>query len=1088
MMQSCLKILFFLLLVAVCINTSAQHKNLFPANTKAVMQIFKEAENLLATDTLQAAVQVQKLDSICNANEQVYKLFIASVRLWQAWYQFSSTKLPKAFAEKGNNYLLQAELAIKGNEQIFLDSFSLDVLNIGLSFDDIHQLSLLASLNKLWKEATGYTYKTTEGDYRLTLYAWFKYYNGDTKIANNLVQYDALYYPTINDKSAPVDQLCYMAYKAITLGHQYKEWKVNKDSTTANNLYNNYKKWSYNCNNWLFKPMVKNNLPNSPNYNKSNRESYFLVYHALLQSYAEFAKFFNKVGNASIYLNQYVKEALLPEIDSLKKWNNTMSLVFLQNTVDASFLLVDTYYSIGEYERSLATLRLVKTKLETVPNWKDSLQRKVSFDFNYYLKTAKSYYATNEYDIADLSIQVAKDYYPKPPVRNDKRYEFWWGNYVLARTYEIDGLFHSNRRQQAIDSMLYYFEMIYETDTSKYPSNKYEPLFLFNVAKMLVAKTKWQMAVVVSDDALKYVDYSSLFDMEYYYNIVAINILANTKNKEQFFKENSLQEVLNYTRHQLQQNIASLSPDQRIIFYENKLLPYFNLYHSLVFEGYLKKFPHLQKQIAEQSIALKNCLLSSDATLQKATANTPYKDLVETNLILKRRATKLENEIALVGSSVHERNKIDLIKDNVLESYFSFLEVNEVQQSFFITEKEINASLGSKDCYVEFVRFNNVCRKDTVFYGAWVLQKQDVAFNAVKLFAEKEIIAVLQNKSSSAQLYALQVKQQRSVTIKNKKDSTATKDNQPLSKVDKLAKLILDSIQRYIQPNGKFIFIPDGYLNRISFAALNYNNSYLFQQVQLKQLSAVSNLLNKKTLPDSLQWLLVGGLAYTSANCDSNKSLLKNMYSWNYLPGSLTEVNTLSAINRSKAITTTVITGNGFADSTLSYYNKSQIIHIASHGFYFDSSEVDTYFSTNFIGVNIKKLPLLRSGIVVSNANCIAKHIPDKNGYLSGYEIAATNLSDCQLIVLSACESALGDIKSNLGVMGLQRAIKLAGAQKMLITLWKIPDAETAEFMQLFYGFLFNQKLTEEASLKKTQEIMSKKYSVSKWGAFVLIE
>lgn len=72
--------------------------------------------------------------------------------------------------------------------------------------------------------------------------------------------------------------------------------------------------------------------------------------------------------------------------------------------------------------------------------------------------------------------------------------------------------------------------------------------------------------------------------------------------------------------------------------------------------------------------------------------------------------------------------------------------------------------------------------------------------------------------------------------------------------------------------------------------------------------------------------------------------------------------------------------------------------------------------------------------------------------------------------------------------MGLQRAIKLAGAQKMLqITLWKIPDNETVEFMQLFYDFLLGKRLTEEESLKKTQ-LMSKKYAVSKWGAFVLIE
>ena len=97
------------------------------------------------------------------------------------------------------------------------------------------------------------------------------------------------------------------------------------------------------------------------------------------------------------------------------------------------------------------------------------------------------------------------------------------------------------------------------------------------------------------------------------------------------------------------------------------------------------------------------------------------------------------------------------------------------------------------------------------------------------------------------------------------------------------------------------------------------------------------------------------------------------------------------------------------------------------------------------------------------------------------------DLTKCQLITLSACETALGDIKSNQGVLGLQQALKIAGARKLLLAMWKIPDQETAEFMSNFYQYLITGASEEEA-LRRTQSVLSKKYPISSWGAFTLID
>lgn len=111
-----------------------------------------------------------------------------------------------------------------------------------------------------------------------------------------------------------------------------------------------------------------------------------------------------------------------------------------------------------------------------------------------------------------------------------------------------------------------------------------------------------------------------------------------------------------------------------------------------------------------------------------------------------------------------------------------------------------------------------------------------------------------------------------------------------------------------------------------------------------------------------------------------------------------------------------------------------------------------------------------------------------EDGILTAYEAGNLYFGKTQLIVLSACETGLGDIKGSEGVFGLQRSFKMAGAEYLLMSLWKVPDAETAEFMQYFYNNLFNSKTIPE-SFHATQEYMKKKYPKNpyKWAAFVLL-
>jgi CHAT domain-containing protein len=110
------------------------------------------------------------------------------------------------------------------------------------------------------------------------------------------------------------------------------------------------------------------------------------------------------------------------------------------------------------------------------------------------------------------------------------------------------------------------------------------------------------------------------------------------------------------------------------------------------------------------------------------------------------------------------------------------------------------------------------------------------------------------------------------------------------------------------------------------------------------------------------------------------------------------------------------------------------------------------------------------------------------DGVLTAAEVADMDLKKTQLVVLSACETGLGDLRGREGVFGLARGFKLAGAKYQLVSLWKVPDAETAAFMTLFYQKCLNGNAIQDAFLE-AQAALCQKYPKEpfKWAAWVLI-
>jgi CHAT domain-containing protein len=134
---------------------------------------------------------------------------------------------------------------------------------------------------------------------------------------------------------------------------------------------------------------------------------------------------------------------------------------------------------------------------------------------------------------------------------------------------------------------------------------------------------------------------------------------------------------------------------------------------------------------------------------------------------------------------------------------------------------------------------------------------------------------------------------------------------------------------------------------------------------------------------------------------------------------------------------------------------------------------------------------LFYSGLIMSGGQSTwtdSTFVVEKNdGILTAYEISKIDFHNVDLVVLSACETGLGD---NLfdGIFGLQRAFKKAGAKSILMSLWQIDDKATSEYMGLFYDLL-SYGLSKHESYKRTVAEIKKKYNDPYyWASFVLLD
>lgn len=224
-----------------------------------------------------------------------------------------------------------------------------------------------------------------------------------------------------------------------------------------------------------------------------------------------------------------------------------------------------------------------------------------------------------------------------------------------------------------------------------------------------------------------------------------------------------------------------------------------------------------------------------------------------------------------------------------------------------------------------------------------------------------------------------------------------------------------------------------------------------------------------------------------------NTGAIQN-YQLQLLPGTKEEALTTSEQLRKSGWEVESLLYDDASESNIKNVKAPTILSISTHGFFASMPKAD-YKESFLMGADAKKAsenPMLRSGLFLSGAEsylnspeAIREKFPE-NGILTAFEAAQLDLIGTDIVILSACETGLGEVNNGEGVFGLQRGFLSAGARSVLMSLWKVDDNATRDLMIKFVTNYANG-MGKSMALRQAQLQLMKQYPKPYyWGAFIM--
>ncbi len=571
---------------------------------------------------------------------------------------------------------------------------------------------------------------------------------------------------------------------------------------------------------------------------------------------------------------------------------------------------------------------------------------------------------------------------------------------------------------------------------------------------------------------------------DYVFTLYGWGLLKQTQNENELAYQ-YLQKAVDSYLFLFKEYFPSMSESEKAAFYA-KVNPVFEAYKDFALEN-IDQIPGLKAELFNLQLNTKAMLLNASTKMRSKIINSGNKVLI--NEFNEWQSLK-ESAIQFYSYTLEEleAQNIDLgaieAEINTLEKELSIKSdlFNAGFSADSINWQSVRANLASNTAVVEIIRVKKSLKNDSVIYAGLIVTDQSTEPEVVILQAGRQIEKKFFNAYQNLIKYKLP---------------------------DKIS---YENLWEWVDvgiPEGldKLYISPDGIYNKININTLysEEKGEYLLEKENIRIITSARDLI-KYNLPNDLlptenglpDLVLLGAPDFSmqkSVNITFNSANIGLMHMFEGeippLPGTKVEIEAISALTTKKNWRVKQFTGINATEMVIDSLNSPTILHIATHGFFkaFDEDE-------SLKGVDLENRknsnPLLRSGLLLAGASIgLSGELPYENsledGLLTAYETMSLNLDNTELVILSACETGLGEVKNGEGVYGLQRAFQIAGAKNIIMSLWTVNDYTTQLLMTEFYKNWTEGKGKFEAFRLAQMKIKEDFPEPYYWAAFTII-
>jgi len=489
--------------------------------------------------------------------------------------------------------------------------------------------------------------------------------------------------------------------------------------------------------------------------------------------------------------------------------------------------------------------------------------------------------------------------------------------------------------------------------------------------------------------------------------------------------------------------------------------------------------------------------LALDAMAAQQTAAVCAHDPVLDSLLLEHG--RLCERIASIVFSSAGKSKDEILKDlfsskNSLETEMSTLctglQFPGADDSVSISA--VISALPHHSALLEYVRY-----EDYDYDNIFMNREYDSAYAAIVLTSSGEKSIVYLDDAPTVDGLIEQYHKTMSDALTGQLSGEADNSTDRLKNISvELYSGLVKPLEKCLSGIENIYVVADGAVNLLPFETLTKNGDrYLIEDYRFVYLTSGRDLLKEKPDLSGPEALVLADPDYMIESSplpayrgnSATPECLGSMFS--PLPMTRQEGKSVAELlKQTGRYDVTYLETDQAREGALKNLNQPPaVLHIATHGYFCEQAE-NPYLSN----------PLLRSGLILAGANRTIgdmnrNSISGEDGILTAMEVSGLNLIGTDLVVLSACQTGIGDVQNGEGVFGLRRAFQHAGAKSVIMSMFSVPDESTSDIMERFYeNWLSGESKSSalrDASLSILNERRSKNLSTHPlfWGGFIIV-